>query len=171
MKYLKSFEEIKVYQKHYDPYYLLNLVSYKYNIEEMLINLIDSGQFNLNLAGQVNKKTALIYAMINRYEKVFDSLIKAGANLDSQDENGNTALILAAYGSNGTSGSYFKSMIEKLIDAGADWNIKQSYTSKENNKDFLEHIKDEEFKRHIIKKYHKKYEEYLIKKDSYKYNI
>ena len=135
-----------------------------------MIDMINSGQIDLNLQDQLSYRTALIYSMINRYEKVFDELIKSDVNLDLQDNNGNTALILSAIGSTGSSSDYYKSIMEKLIDAGADWNKTQSYMIG-YQKDFLDYITDNEFKRHILKKYHKQYEIYLMKKNSEKFNI
>jgi ankyrin repeat protein len=171
MKHLKLYEELKFNEKQYHTYELLNLVQ-MHDLgskgEAEMIDMINSGQIDLNLQDQLSYRTALIYSMINRYEKVFDELIKSDVNLDLQDNNGNTALIISAIGSTGSSSDYYISIMEKLIDAGADWNKTQNYG---REKDFLEHIQDNEFKRHILKKYHKQYEIYLMKKTSEKFNI
>jgi len=174
MKHIKLYEELKFNEKQYHTYDLLNLVRQKdLNIrgENEMINMIKSGQINLNLQDQLSKKTALQFAIINRYEKVFDELIKSGANLDYQDENGTTALILSSMGLTGASSDYFTSMMEKLIKAGADWNIKHHF-SVDYSKDFFWYLsKNEEVKSHILKKYHKQYEIYLTKKNADKFNL
>ena len=53
------------------------------------------------------------------YTATAEALIKAGANLDLQDKNGNTALIVAArYGRTAT--------VEALIKAGANLDLQNS---------------------------------------------
>jgi len=174
MKHIKLYEELKINENQYHTYDLLNLIRQKdlnQKGQNEMINMIKSGQIDLDLPNQLNGKPALHFAIINRYENVFDELIKSGANLDIQDENGTTALILSSMGLTGSSINYFVSIIQKLIKAGSDWNIKQNYG---NNiiRDFIYYLnKNEEIKKFILKKYPNQYEIYLTKKNSDKFNI
>lgn len=172
MKYIKCYEKLKFNQKHYGIYDLINLVRQRdlgNDGENKMIDIIKSGQVDLNVT-DIEHKTALIWSMINRYNKVFDTLIDVGANLDIPNENGSTPLILAAIGTTGGSFEYFKDKLEKLIISGADWNKEHHYQIA-NNHDFLHYLTDKEFKNHILKKYHIQYEMYLLKKETDKYNI
>jgi len=176
MKYVKLYEELKFNEKKYHTYDLVNLAIQKYlgtKEENIMIDMIKSGQIDLDLKEQLTNKTALMLTMINRYENVFSELIKSGANLDIKDSNDNTALILSAKGSTGSSSNFYITMMEKLIEAGANWNITQFYGSRNNGqyKDFLDYLKDDELKRHVLKKYNKQYEDYLLIKNSNKFNI
>ena len=65
-------------------------------------------------------ETALHKASFNGHEVVVDSLIRAGANLDAQNSDGNYALLTAA--SNG-----HKSILESLIRAGASLDLRNKY--------------------------------------------
>jgi len=93
----------------------------------------------------------------NNLEKV-KKLIKAGANLDLQDDDGNTALIWASY-------SNYIEIVKELIKAGADWNLKD-----DENKDFLDCLTPE-IKNKIITEFPEEYQLYLTKKDADKYNL
>ena len=86
-------------------------------------------------------------------------MIDAGADVNIQNNYGSTALILSSLGSR-----YLKT-VQLLIEAGADWNIKNKH-----DKDFLDYLCDEYIKI-IIKYYPEKYKEYLIKKNAEKYNL
>jgi len=85
-------------------------------------------------------------------------LIEAGANIDFQDDDGETALMIA-------SNFVHIEIVRELIKAGADWNIKDN-----DNRDFLDHLLTV-IKKQIIEEFPEKYQNYLIKKDAEKYNL
>jgi len=62
----------------------------------------------------VDGTTALMLACHESFLIIVDILIKAGANVNAQNDDGNTSLLLSST----------KSIISKLLDAGADPNIK-----------------------------------------------
>jgi ankyrin repeat protein len=104
------------------------------------------------------------YALINAtYDKDLrrvKNIIKAGINLNTQDKSdrNRTALIYSAIYD-------YMDIIEELIKAGADWNIKD-----DNGKDFLFYLHtDNEHK--IKKQFPEQYKEYLMKKEAEKYNL
>ena len=86
-------------------------------------------------------------------------LLNHGSNIDYPDDNGNTPLMIAAYNNN-----CFDILI-LLIDAGADWFIKDD--SGKYFVDLLENgwLEDIKFR------YPEKYQEYLVNKASDKYNL
>jgi hypothetical protein len=57
-------------------------------------------------------------------------------------------------------------IIKMLIEAGADWNIKDNL-----GKDFLDHFNNKKNRNYIIKQYPKQYQEYQMKKNVEKYNL
>jgi len=67
-----------------------------------------------------DKELLLIDAAFENKIEIVKLLLKAGVNVNAQDETGNTSLIYAAYGEN-------KKMIKILLDADADINIKDNY--------------------------------------------
>jgi len=79
-------------------------------------------------------------------------------DLNCFDRDGMTPLMWASYGDN-------LEILEMLIDAGADWNVKDS-----EGDDFLTYTLGGT-ERDIIKKYPEKYKEYLFKKEVEKYNL
>jgi len=95
---------------------------------------------------------------VDVYAEIVTELINAGAYIDHIDRDGRSALIWSANRRN------FDAMII-LIEAGADWNIIDIY-----NEDFLGLLNNDD-KNKIIKKYTVKYQDYLVKKDSEKFNL
>ena len=123
-------------------------------------DLIESG-VDVNMSNK-NGNTALMYAAAFNKDILIKILIKAGAKLDTQNNYDKTALI---YASKSYNSEYIHiEIIKLLIDAGADWNIKD-----EDDRDFLYYLdKKKDF---IIDLYPEQYKNYLIKKDSGKYNL
>ena len=102
--------------------------------------------------------TAIQYQKIDIIKK----LVKNINNININNIGGNniyTPLLLAGFINN-------LEIIEIVIDAGANWNEKYN----NSNKDFFYFMSDEN-KKSIIKKYPKKYQNYLAIKDSEKYNL
>ena len=104
--------------------------------------------------------------------KIIRELIKAGANVDIQDDDGNTPLILAAFKLDDETNkeeiiNRYKEL-QELIKGNADWNI----VDDEDN-DFFRYL--DNYKEKIIKEFPKKYKEYLtikaIRQDEKKYNL
>lgn len=81
--------------------------------------------------------------------------------INNKDNDGLTPLMWAAY-----KGKY--NIIDEIIKAGADWNIKDN-----DGFDFLDYmnISNRKFIKPIIEKYSEKYQEYLLKKDLEQYNL
>ena len=102
----------------------------------------------------------LIEATINNNLEKVKKLIKAGANLDLQDNDRNTALIWASYRG-------YIDIVKELIKAGADWNLKDN----DNNSDFLYYLTYFNWENKIIEEFPEEYQLYLVKKDSEKYNL
>jgi len=149
MKYIKKFE--KAFESSLmDDINNNNIVHIK--------RLIDSG---VDLDVQDNEgDTALTWAAYKSNKEIVELLITAGASLNVQDNDGNTALILSLFKNNNNI-----EIAKILTKAGADWSIKNN-----DGYDFfnwLIPVKQEQ----IIKLYPKKYKEYLINKDSKKFNI
>ena len=150
MKYLKKFEKLTN-----------NLISYvrSHDIEEIK-KLIENG-VNLNEQDKIGN-IALHWATWFGYVDIIKMLVNAGADINIQNDDGETSLILAA--------SYHAPhvnlyVIRALIDGGSDWSIKDN-----KNKDFLDYL-NKMNKKIIIELYPEKYEGYLIKKDMEKYNL
>ena len=179
MKYIKTFESknivdyiendnIEKVKKIIHSGFNLNL-QYDLGDTALIIasyhNRIEIAKLLINAGADVNIQnidgdTALTEASSQMHIEIVKLLINAGAYLDIKNNNDITALIYAtkAYGNN------FE-MCKLLIDAGADWNIKDAY-----NKDFLDWLRDKDKKR-IIELYPDKYDEYLMKKNAEKYNL
>ena len=87
--------------------------------------------------------------------KIIDLLVKYGADINLGKT---TPLMRAAQ-------LGMHSVIDHLIDLGADWNIKDS-----DNKTFLRYL-DSTWRAHLVQKYPDKYEDYLFHNDVDKYNI
>jgi ankyrin repeat protein len=81
---------------------------------DLALNLIKKG--NLDVADD-NRRTALIWACINKMTLVILELIKNGANLDLRDKFGKTALMELCSKSN------YNIMTFELIERGANLNI------------------------------------------------
>jgi hypothetical protein len=111
--------------------------------------------------------------------KIFDLLLRFGANIDAINKsNGRTTLIdfsMRAY----LSSTHDIRMLHHIISRDADWSI-----TDDDGKDFMDaiyynsssmprltRIDKDKIIDNIIKRYPKKYEEYLIKKTANKYNL
>jgi ankyrin repeat protein len=93
---------------------LFNLVINNFEIE-LLQKLIDKGA-DVNTMCNIEKRTCLIWAVINHNKNIVQLLIEAGADINIQDRYGDTALILASmYGS--------KEIVKLLLKANANVNI------------------------------------------------
>jgi len=87
---------------------------------------------------------------------IIKSMIKKGADINLKSDD--TALTLAAI-------YELYDIIYILIDAGADWNIKNT-----DDKDFYEILKDD-YKKIIRNRYPEKYEKYLTMKKANEFNL
>jgi len=132
----------------------------------------------------------IAYAKMNDFDRVI-KLIKSGVNINIRDDDGNTALIWAAfrkscgilkeliaagadldakdkYGNTALIYAAFTSstnILVELIEAGADWNI----TNNEED-DFLSQL-NRINRIGVINQFPEEYKNYLMKKDAEKYNI
>ena len=112
--------------------------------------------------------TPFLYGVLFNCKKTVKLLIEKGININKQNgliyQNGLIICVFRGY----------NDMLDILINAGADWNIKDF----EDN-DFLDYFGQPLKKKYnivgkkddIIKKYPDKYKEYLIKKEAEKYNL
>lgn len=97
-----------------------------------------------------------------KYE-IMKLLLKSGANPDQKDSFNYTALIIAA------EPEPYLNIIELLIKYNADWNLKDNHGN-----DFIDILNRSEyayFVNVLAKKYPKKYDDYMIKKNTDKYNL
>ena len=125
-----------------------------------------------NVRNGVNK-TPIMNAITNlkftpsKVTKVIELLLKYGADLDAQSYTKRTALMFA------TDFRYkvynYYSVVDKLIELGADWNFKD-----ENGDDFIDYLinnGDEDKVKELQEKYPKQFERYNLKKENDKYNL
>jgi ankyrin repeat protein len=151
MKYIKLFEKNCLYddqQKFHDYIQFGNL--------DKALKLYKSADIDLNY--EVGDFTPLTRAIYYDRFHIIDVLIKLGVDINHVDNSGDSPLIYTAY-------QYKLDAMKMLIDAGADWNIKDN-----NNNTFLD-ILDNEDRELIIDDYPEKYKDYLMKKDIEKYNL
>lgn len=158
MKYIKLFESKKVLvrgelldkitfdKKTFDVFLYKNF--YKDNSYENL--------YNVNfIYGDWTPLTTAVYYNRNI---ILKKLIKFGANVDFPDSNNKTPLIIAAEENK-------LEAIQILIEANADWNIKDNL-----NHDFMYYISDK-YKKIIIEDYPEKYKDYLFVLDTENFNL
>lgn len=156
-----------------------------------LNNKVEMCELLINAGADINTKngvgnTVLMISITKEYDwdrsgrdllGIAKLLIKAGADLNIQNNHGDTALICAIaytashYDELVLTSKFYKSIpqesikkVKLLIDAGADWNIKNA-----DDKDFLDFLDD--YKEEIINLYPEQYKEYLMKKNANKYNL
>jgi len=142
---------------------LLDLAAYN-NYSSIVEELIKAGA-DLNRQDNNSGLTPLIFASANGNMASSKKLIDFGANLDIQDNFGDTALISCAR--NSKQPAYRKNIeiIRYLIKNGADWNLKNN-----KNKDFLNYLRPYD-KKIIREEFPEKYKDYILKKDIEKYNL
>lgn len=153
MKYIKHFESSKRKLK----YELMNAIAFdERDFYTKMTNVYNCCNFNFVDDDNYTPLTAAVY--YNRLN-ILKELLKNGAKIDYPDGNGKTPLMIAAE----TNNSY--TMIQTLIDAGANWKLKD--IDKHDFIDFLDDI----FLLFLIEDYPDKYHDYLVWKDSLKYNL
>lgn len=112
-----------------------------------------------NIYGQTALTRAITFNNIN----IVNLLLKQpNIDINKQDKDGNTALICAVsekgatFSTSGNPASNRKKIIELLINADADWNLKNKYDN-----DFIFYVNNE---KQLAKLYPDKYEKYLKNK-------
>ncbi|MEM4367204.1 MAG: ankyrin repeat domain-containing protein [Candidatus Anstonellales archaeon] len=92
----------------------------KISLERVVKMVLEGADLNV-LNGEDNffKQTALMWAAERGHEGVVEMLIKAGAKVDLQDNNGKTALMRAANGNQ-------KRVLKLLIEAGANLDLQDN---------------------------------------------
>lgn len=112
MKYLKTFDKLKVDIDEPDI-----IKAAKKGNSAKIRNILKTKPDSINDTDIVLKRTALIYAVINKYIVIVDILLKNGANPNIKDDRGDTALSLSTTMKN----------IELLLKYNADVNIKNKF--------------------------------------------
>lgn len=119
---------------------------------------------NTNIQNRIGR-TPLMNAVTVEYTtqakiiKVVELLVNKNADLNIKDfSNKETALIKAAILHRGR-------VVEALIELGAEW-----YHKNNDGKDFLDFFNDQ-FREDMKDQYPEQYQEYLLKKDTSKYNL
>jgi ankyrin repeat protein len=163
MKYIKNFEA-KNYLDDYEADDLIETIS-NGNFEKLSLLLDKYKNRNVNINFDYNGGfTPLDYAILHHVGlKILKLLVDYGANINRQNPSGVTPLMFAA---SRVKMDYFNfDIVVFLIKAGADWNIIDSH-----NMDFLDYLPEDK-ERQIISKFRVEYENYLITKQSNKYNL
>jgi ankyrin repeat protein len=119
MKYIKTYEaqisSSRWGQKKEVPF-IQFIQSAKRGSNSAVIKFIKEG-VDVNIIGNDGlKRTALMWATINNFLLVVDTLIKAGANVNLQDSYGETALMFKTT----------QKILDKLLNAGANVNIQNN---------------------------------------------
>lgn len=175
-----------------------NLKIFENFAEYTLIDAINENDINqvrkmisvVNVNDKIDGMYPIVVAGYRGHSNIILELIKAGANINAQDNNEADTALIAACGNNhidaakmlikynadvnlqsndGNSALHFAAinrnlkLVCLLIEYGADWNLLNI-----NNKDFLDNLSDPNF---IIRKYPDKYENYIIKKEAQEYNL
>lgn len=159
MKYIKKFELSE--KQNNDNDHQLAVAVHR--------NKIDLVREAINKGANPNKlddyKNHLIFvAIFNANMEILKELISAGADLNCQNVEGDTPLIVSA--KNIFVYNRAPLIIQELINAGADWNIK-------NNKGeyFFDNINKGDVRERLIEEYPEKYKEYLFNKKLDKFNL
>ena len=161
MKYIKLFESI--------GHALFNAIRFlnTKGIKTLLDAGTDVNQQNVSGRTPLINVVCVANGSQSKKIKIIRLLIKYGADLNIQDNDGYTALIKAA------DHDIYDVMYE-LIENDADWNIKTGSKYLSGDFDFIDHFniddKDKMIKK-LKEKYPDKYKEYLMKKDADKYNL
>ena len=115
----------------------------------------------------------LSVAITNNNMSIIKNLLKYGADPNIQGRFGYTPLITAARDrftknkvrTGWENDEYYENVLEELIMAGADWNIKD-----DDGEDFFDFLIDY-FRQPLIDKYPEQYKVYKMKKEEEKYNL
>jgi len=170
MKYIKTYESI-TNQTEIDKQLAIGVHR---NLMSLVKDAIKAGA-NPNQDNPFSgyNDNLLLIAVSNNNIVIVKELLKAGANPNCQNTTGNTPLIIASRDrftrakvrTGWEWDKYEENVIEELIRAGADWNIKNN-----EGEDFFDYL-IEYFRLPLKEKYPKQYKEYLIKKEADKYNL
>ena len=173
MKYVKTFE------KYIFDVDAIGEISGRNVSKKELLNYIESGG-DIEIPDR-NGDTPLIRSARNYKYSILEILIAAGADINHQNNKGENALICATR--HLTSSDNSINIIYKLIDSDADWNLIRYKDSDIDNRrmnkstsrfyrdnDFFEMLSPK-YQEIIKEKYPEKYQDYLLKKKTRKYNI
>lgn len=90
-----------------------------------IVQRLIAANADLNIKGDENV-TALMLAALDENSYIINQLISAGARLDDKEDSGATALIMAVNAPNSNNDT---ESIQKLIAAGADVNVQDTYNN------------------------------------------
>lgn len=158
MKYIKLFEGKKQFVRSK----LLDIITFDKKIFDVFLykNFYkDNSYGNLyNVNFIYDNWTPLKNAVYYNRDIILKKLIKFGTNVNFPDSNNKTPLIIAAEENK-------LDALQILIEAGADWNIKDKL-----KRDFMYYLSDK-YKKIIIEDYPEKYKEYLFVLDTENFNL
>ena len=165
MKYLKTFESIT----NQDADKQLAIAVHQNKIE-LVKKALEAGA---NPNTKDDGSNLIFIAVLNNNVSIVKELLKAGVNPNVQSRFGYTPLIDAARDrgirnkvrTGWEKDIYEENILEELIKAGADWNLKN-----QDGEDFFDFLSNY-FRQPLIDKYPEQYKEYMMKKDANKYNI
>jgi ankyrin repeat protein len=162
MKYIKTYET-RLSQEYKDRE-LLKFSKNKASLQQVR-KWISVGA-NVNYSSPT-LNTPLHIAAVNGFNSAIKLLINAGANVNAQNNFGETPLMhvvsnLWRFNKRKKTQDLIKFMIEK----GADLSIKDT-----QNRDVFDINKEVDFHEFIMKNFPNEYDIYLIKKDAEKYNL
>ena len=157
MKYIKTFEKKGV--SNYDA--LVDQLFddiYFGNYQKVLDLIYDRSELVNSTNSSYEDDSPLLLAINRERYEIAEKLVELGADINHQNKNNHKTPLMYA-------GANSYNMITLLIDADADWNIKDS-----DGKDFFNYL-DEDVEEMVIEDYPEEYEQYLLKKKEEKYNI
>jgi ankyrin repeat protein len=143
---------------------LINLICHK-QLDELSDRLKNYKKRNVDINFDYNGGfTPLDYSILHLSGlKIMKLLIDYGANVNRRNASGSTPLMFAA--ARVKMNYEYLDVVILLIKAGADWNIRDKH-----NLDFLDYLPEDK-ENYILGKFRVEYENYLITKHSYKYNL
>lgn len=162
MKYIKQYE-IKIMPFEAQK----EIVNASSNNDDVKLNKLIKKYKGESIDFNYNKGyTPLLYAAMFDCEKTTKILIDNGADINKKSDNCETPLMLAAKRNN-------RKVLELLLNSGADWFIKNDnkYDPIYFDNTFIEYIPTKGTEKWIAGKYPEQYKEYLIRKESDKYNL
>lgn len=122
------------------------ILAAKRGSNEKVKQLINSGDFDINLRNKNEKRTALMWASIESFLLVVDTLLKAGADPNITDFENRTPLM----------GASTTKIIDKLLEYNADVNIQNMVAGDTAIMEYLDYRTNDDLMISLLEKFLKK---------------